>query len=398
MSYAKRINKCKLFNSEKFQYKQTELVKQLYDQALHVSKRICKNALAQMFCIEIAFVKKTLLSWFNKKFASRFKEIDNVKKLRYKQQKPLDYQNDKCVIWKMPIRISPTNKKKSDPEMIYGDFIIRYEYKFLRNIYTQEQLDWSEDLKSLDAYYEVFQNFIHFSIELNSLLSDYSKTTLRDISMEVSNFLELNFADCDIDAVKNHIMQTDIKNALSSNYGKVSKFNLKIYAYLYNELVCFLPQSQFDSMTTKKFFSHVHNFIKMKIHLHHSHVTGKIIGYAHDFCNTRLIENQKPEIPCFAHNLFGFDFFYFVKGFSTTAWCSKELSVGGNNLTHVNYASIRGEIKFIGSMKYYQRSLAELTSTIQENEIKQAKKQMISFLNKHSFFSTIWPFIPLHQK
>ena len=112
MSYAKRINKCKLFNSEKFQYKQTELVKQLYDQALHVSKRICKNALAQMFCIEIAFVKKTLLSWFNKKFASRFKEIDNVKKLRYKQQKPLDYQNDKCVIWKMPIRISPTNKKK----------------------------------------------------------------------------------------------------------------------------------------------------------------------------------------------------------------------------------------------------------------------------------------------
>ena len=282
--------------------------------------------------------------------------------------------------------------------MTYGDFIIRYEYKFLRNIYTQEQLDWSEDLKSLDAYYEVFQNFIHFSIELNSLLSDYSKTTLRDISMEVSNFLELNFADCDIDAVKNHIMQTDIKNALSSNYGKVSKFNLKIYAYLYNELVCFLPQSQFDSMTTKKFFSHVHNFIKMKIHLHHSHVTGKIIGYAHDFCNTCLIENQKPEIPCFAHNLFGFDFFYFVKGFSTTAWCSKELSVGGNNLTHVNYASIRGEIKFIGSMKYYQRSLAELTSTIQENEIKQAKKQMISFLNKHSFFSTIWPFIPLHQK
>ena len=127
-------------------------------------------------------------------------------------------------------------------------------------------------------------------------------------------------------------------------------------------------------------------------------MTGKIIGYAHDFCNTCLIECEKPEIPCFAHNLFGFDFFYFVKGFSVTAWRSKELSVGGNNLIHVNYASIRGEIKFIDSIKYYQRSLAELISTIQENEIKSTKKQMISFLNNHSFFSTIWPFIPAHQK
>ena len=172
--------------------------------------------------------------------------------------------------------------------------------------------------------------------------------------MEVSNFLELNFADCNIDAVKNHITQTDIKNALSSNYGKVPKFNLKIYAYLYDELVCFPPQSYFDTLITKNFFVHVHNFIKMNVHIHHSHVTGKIMGYAHDFCNSRLIECEKPEIPCFAHNLFGFDFFYFVKGFSTTAWCSKELSVGGNNLTRLNYMSIRGEIKFLDSIKYYQ--------------------------------------------
>ena len=57
----------------------------------------------------------------------------------------------------------------------------------------------------------------------------------------------------------------------------------------------------------------------MKIHIHHSHVTGNIIGYAHDFCNTRLVEKEKPEIPCFAHNLLGFDLFYFMKGFSATA-------------------------------------------------------------------------------
>ena len=383
---------------EQIQYRSVELIKQLYDQAIHVSKRNCKNTLAQMFCIEIAFVKKTLLSWFNKKFTARFKELTNDQKIHYKRQNPIDYQNRKCVICKMPLKVSPTNPKTEDEQMTYGDFIIRYEYKFLKNIYTQKQLEWSEDLISLEAFYEAFQKFIHISIDLISLLSEYTKTHMLDISMEVSNFLELNFADCDIHSIKNHIMQTEIKNALASSYGKIPKFNLKIYAYLYDELVCFPPQSQYDSVTTKKFFMHVHNLIKMKIHIHHSHVTGKINGYAHDFCNTRLIECEKPEIPCFAHNLFGFDFLYFVKGFSATAWCSKELDVGGNNLTHVNYASLRREIKFIDTLKFYQRSLAELTSTIEESEIIKARKQMENFFNNHSYFSKIWPFIPAHQK
>ena len=136
----------------------------------------------------------------------------------------------------------------------------------------------------------------------------------------------------------------------------------------------------------------------MKVHLHHSHITGKIIGYSHDFCNTRVLELEKAEIPCIVHNLFGFDFFYFMKGFSTTAWCSKELSVEGTNLTLLNFASIQGEIKFIDSIKYYQRNLAELTSSIEEKEIEKARAQMKSFLNTHQYFSTVWPFLPLNKK
>ena len=123
------------------QYRTTELIKKLYDIAIHVSKRNCKNALAQMFCIEITFVKKTLLSWFNKKFTAQFKELNNDQKIRYKQQNPIDYQNGICVICKMPLKVSPTNPETEVQNMTYGDFIIRYEYKFLRNIYTQKQLE-----------------------------------------------------------------------------------------------------------------------------------------------------------------------------------------------------------------------------------------------------------------
>ena len=91
-----------------------------------------------------------------------------------------------------------------------------------------------------------------------------------------------------------------------------------------------------------------------------------------------------------------------MKGFSTTSWCSKELSAGGTNLTNLNFANIRGEIKFIDSLKYYQRSLAELTSSMDLKEIEKSKTVMNSFLKNHQYFSTenhqyfstVWPFLP----
>ena len=87
-----------------------------------------------------------------------------------------------------------------------------------------------------------------------------------------------------------------------------------------------------------------------------------------------------------------------MKDFSTTSWCTKELSAGGTNLTNVNFANIRGEIKFIDSLKYYQRSLAELTSSMDEKEIEKARVVMDSFLKKHHYFSTVWPFLPPTKK
>ena len=91
-------------------------------------------------------------------------------------------------------------------------------------------------------------------------------------------------------------------------------------------------------ITTNNFFAHVNELIKVQ--LHHSHVTGQIYGYAHDFCNTIVQEKNKAEIPFIAHNFFGFDLFYFMKTYIATAWCSEELNVGGTNLTHASYGNI----------------------------------------------------------
>ena len=48
----------------------------------------------------------------------------------------------------------------------------------------------------------------------------------------------------------------------------------------------------FETITTHSFFETIYRLITFKVHIHHSHVTGKIFGYAHDFCNIKIRENQ----------------------------------------------------------------------------------------------------------
>ena len=110
-----------------------------------------------------------------------------------------------------------------------------------------------------------------------------------------------------------------------------------------------------------------------QINFLHSHITGKIFGYAHDFCNATLVEKATPEILSLAHIFFGFNLFYYTKAYIASACCSKELSIGGNNLTQANYGKISGAIKLIDSLKFYPRSLGELSPTFTIEEKKKSR-------------------------
>ena len=64
-------------------------------------------------------------------------------------------------------------------------------------------------------------------------------------------------------------MQTEFKNTLKDSHGNVPTFNLKIYVFIYNMLVDFLPTDiLYDTITTNKFFINVHGMITAKIHLY----------------------------------------------------------------------------------------------------------------------------------
>ena len=73
-----------------------------------------------------------------------------------------------------------------------------------------------------------------------------------------------------------------------------------------------------------------------------------------------------------------------------SAWCSKELNMAGNNLTHVNFVNTNNEIKLIASLKFYQRSWPELSSTLTEQEKIAVKSLAEKVLIEHYYFSTVW--------
>ena len=80
------------------------------------------------------------------------------------------------------------------------------------------------------------------------------------------------------------------------------------------------------------------------------HIKGKFIGYAHSFCNQKVREN-KNQISVIADNLFGFDFFFFLKGSRLGVWRTRNISIGGTYLININFGNIIDQIKFIDTLK-----------------------------------------------
>ena len=114
---------------------------------------------------------------------------------------------------------------------------------------------------------------------MKQIRNDDLKQFLREKFPDVGNDIDHNNK---LNKIKSNIELIEIKNYVKSN--KIPKFNLKLYALVYDSLIGF-PRSKFnyETITTNNFFGNVHKYIKVKIHLHHSHITGEIFGYSHDF-------------------------------------------------------------------------------------------------------------------
>ena len=112
----------------------------------------------------------------------------------------------------------------------------------------------------------------------------------------------------------------------------------------------------------------------------------------------KLKENQN-SFSSIAHNFFGFNIFFLIKGVRFLVWQTRDVNIGGSGLTNINFANIGSQVKFIDTMKYYQTSLGKFASIIDEIEKKNVEKLVIQFLNQHGYFSRIWKMLnPTKQK
>ena len=196
------------------------------------------------------------------------------------------------------------------------------------------------------------------------------------VENEITSFSELFFK----------ISQCDVKNVRTFKKTKLEQ--IKMISIIHMQIMDF-PGDKFDKKTlvSKTFFDSVLNLIFGDVVLHHSHINGKIFGYAHDVCTQKVKESRSP-IPVIAHNLFKFDFFCVLKGLRLCVWRTKNISKGGRNLTDIQYANISDQVKLIDVVKYYQQSLANVAENCDKIERENIKKSSLHFLENHPKYCT----------
>ena len=88
---------------------------------------------------------------------------------------------------------------------------------------------------------------------------------------------------------------------------------------------------------------------------------------------------------------------FLLKTVRLSVWRTKDIHIGGKNLTYLNYARI-DKFKFTDTMKYYQSSLGKLSETLTEKEKDNITKLTVQFLVNHDYFLIVWDQMSLDQK
>ena len=245
-----------------------------------------------------------------------------------------------------------------DPYVKDGWFkhVCSAEYLFLENIYSKREL--------FKIGISDFECFVAKVKKIMSRLDEFCE------SIEFENFK--NGIEGNVDEELETII-AEIKKIKTSALRKTDKKDeitkKQVLGYLYKKSLQFLENENIDleMSYSNNFLSNLAGIAANKPVVHHSHVSGKIIGFVHDFCNQKVRENYYT-IPVIAHNQFRFDFFFFTQGFRPTVWETTDINIGAKNASNLNFATIGNQVRFIDTIKYFQQSLANLAGSMNEVE------------------------------
>ena len=110
--------------------------------------------------------------------------------------------------------------------MSSADFFIRYEHKFLRNIYSDSKIAESPEMCTLQNYYVVYQKIIKICISLLVLLGGLHLTKDEDqFDIDLKDIFQEKYSKTDLEELRSKNNNAEIKNIIKSTNGnKVPRF------------------------------------------------------------------------------------------------------------------------------------------------------------------------------
>ena len=76
-----------------------------------------------------------------------------------------------CCICTFPLEINPATSDLTKEKLPYSDSAIAKEHKFLRNIFSEDELSFSDALKNIRSYHENFSRFLKIVVYLQQSLN-----------------------------------------------------------------------------------------------------------------------------------------------------------------------------------------------------------------------------------
>ena len=201
------------------------------------------------------------------------------------------------------------------------------------------------DIDTTEKYCDIIYKLLELSPMFERALDN------GDMSDEFKNFMMEDLEDVYTTLSE---LKEDIDHiAISKRSIRKIHFLDKMIAFIYSTLVKFCKTNKIKGIPmSKNSTENLKGIIKNRTDVHHSHITGKITGYAHSYCNQKVREDY-PKITVVPHNIFKVDFFFLLKGLTADVWRTRDISIGGKNSTDINFANLGNQVMFLDTIKYF---------------------------------------------
>ena len=146
------------------------------------------------------------------------------------------------------------------------------------------------NIENIENYYSFFERLIELFPAFGNALDGVEET------FEFKDFLEIVLDNVYSTAEE---LEEDTENVVIKKKRKFVKvyFADEIITFIYSSLIKLEETKKVKGISvSKNFIQNIKGIMNNKTHIHHSHITGEIIGYSHSYCkqksNGKQIKNN----------------------------------------------------------------------------------------------------------